>query len=260
MEGSPSGDYGLKLICNSAGEIRYLANCGFMYRLCCLFVLLSSLVNAQTLERSFSLELTPQYGSQRISGTNTATFSQLERLDSLERGGFSYGLGVVYESRVDRIGYTTGLRFTHLGYSTSQQPEAGVAGGSFSEAVTANYLALPFELNFYQDATERDRVMFFLGAGVQYHLGTRTERTTFRDGQELGTEQVSDDDVDYRGFVTSLTTGIGYDRKLSADWAIRFQPTFQFFLNGNLRPGDTTIANRNFYQVGLRLVVRRLFI
>ena len=231
-----------------------------MYRLCCLFVLLSSLVTGQTLERSFSLEFTPQYGSQRISGTNNATFSQLERLDSLEQGGFSYGVGVVYESRVDRIGYTTGLRFTHLGYSIAEQANTGVAGGSFSEEVTANYLAIPFELNFYQDATERDRVMFFLGAGVQYHLGTRTERTTFRGGQELGTEEVSNDDVDYRGFVTSLTTGIGYDRKLSTDWAIRFQPTFQFFLNGNLRPGDTTIANRNYYQVGVRIVIRRLFI
>ncbi|WP_420459341.1 outer membrane beta-barrel protein [Neolewinella sp.] len=231
-----------------------------MYRLCYVVLLLSSVVNAQTLERSFALELSPQYGSQRISGTNNATFSQLDRLDSLEQGGFSYGVGVVYESRVDRIGYTTGLRFTHLGYSIAEQPQPGVGGGSFTEEVRANYLALPFELNFYQDATERDRVMFFLGVGVQYHLGTHTERTTFRDGQEVGREELADDALEYRGFVTSLTTGIGYDRKLSADWAIRFQPTFQFFLNGNLRPGDTTIANRNFYQVGLRVVVRRLFI
>ena len=218
------------------------------------------MATGQTLERSFALELSPQYGSQRISGTNNTTFSQLERLDSLQQGGFSYGVGVVYESRVDRIGYTTGLRLMHLGYSIDEQTNTGVAGGSFADEVTANYLALPFELNFYQDATERDRVMFFLGAGLQYHLGTRTERTTFRGGQAIGTEEVPDDDVDYRGLVTSLTTGIGYDRKLSTDWAIRFQPTFQFFLNGNLRPGDTTFANRNYYQVGLRIVVRRLFI
>ena len=231
-----------------------------MYRFCLLLLFLSSVVYAQTLERSFGLELTPQYGSQRISGTNNTTFSQLDRLDSLEQGGFSYGLGLVYESRVDRIGYTTGLRFTHLGYTTAEQSLPGVSGTSFSEDVTTNYVALPFELDFYQDATENDRVMFFLGAGLQYHLGTRTERTTYRNGQEQDTERLPDDAVDYRGLVTSLTTGIGYDRKLSTDWAIRFQPTFQFFLNGNLRPTDTTVANRNYYQVGLRIVVRRLFI
>ncbi|CAH1001511.1 hypothetical protein LEM8419_02414 [Neolewinella maritima] len=231
-----------------------------MCRLCLLFLLFSCALSGQTLERSFGLELTPQLGGQRISGTSNATFTQLDRLDSLEQGGFSYGLGLTYESRVDRIGYTTGLRFTHLGYTTMQQARPGVTGGTFSEELTANYLAIPFELNFYQDATERDRVMFFLGVGLQYHLGSRTERTIYQDGQAQGTERLPDDAVDYRGLVTSLTTGIGYDRKLSSDWAIRFQPTFQFFLNGNLRPTDTTVANRNYYQVGLRVVVRRLFI
>ncbi|MCP9234932.1 outer membrane beta-barrel protein [Lewinella sp. JB7] len=227
--------------------------------LAALFVLFSWSLSAQTLERSFGLELSPQLSESRISGTNSATFSQLERLDSLEHGGFGYGIGLLYESRIDRIGYTTGLRYTRAGYATLEQAAAG-GSNTFSDEIAAHYLAIPFDLNFYQDVTEDDRVLFVLGVAVQYHLGTRTERTTFTNGAASDPEVLSNDDIDYRPLITSLTTGIGYDRKLSNDWAIRFQPTFQFFLNGNLRPDATTIANRNYYQVGLRVVVRRLFI
>ncbi|MBB4079850.1 hypothetical protein GGR28_002477 [Lewinella aquimaris] len=224
-----------------------------------LFVALSLAASAQTLERSIGLELSPQLSESRISGTNSATFTQLDRLDSLEQGGVGFGIGILYESRVDRIGFSTGLRYTRAGYATLEQPAPGSAT-TFSDDVSANYLALPFDVNFYQDVTDNDRVLFVLGVALQYHLGTKIRRTTYANGAETGTETLADDAVDYRPFVTSFLTGIGYDRKLSTDWAIRFQPTFQFFLNGNLRPDADTIANRNYYQLGLRIVVRRLFI
>ncbi len=231
-----------------------------MFRCCLLLLLLfPPLLSAQTLERSFGLELTPQSSQRRISGTNSATIAQLEELDSLETGTFGYGIGAIYESRVDRIGFSTGLRYTNVGYGTLEQPLRGVLGTSYRDRVTAHYLSVPFELNFYQDVTEQDRVLFILGAGLQYHLGTRTQRTTYAGGEETATGRL-EEDPPYRSLLTSFMTGIGYDRKLSTDWAIRFQPTFQFFLNGNLRPEQDTQANRNFYQVGLRVVVRRLFI
>ncbi len=231
-----------------------------MFRHCLLLLLLFPLLlSAQTLERSFGLELTPQSSQRRISGTNNVTFAQLEEIDSLEFGTFGFGIGAIYESRVDRIGFSTGVRYTNVGYGTLEQPQPGAPGASYSDRVTAHYLSVPLELNFYQDVTEQDRVLFMLGAGLQYHLGTRTERTTFAGGEETASGRL-EEDLSYRPLLASFTTGIGYDRKLSSDWAIRFQPTFQFFLNGNLRPEEGTRANRNFYQVGLRVVVRRLFI
>ena len=230
--------------------LRYLPQ---LLLLCC-----SLSLSAQTLERSFGLELVPLLSERRVAGVGNVTFDQLEIIDSLEAGNPSFGLGVVYESRVDRIGYTTGLRYTRASYGTLQQlgEETGV---TYSDEVRAHYLSLPFELVFYQDVSEQDRVLFMLGAAVQYHLGTGVQRTSFRNGEETGSERLADG-PDYRGLVTSFITGFGYDRKLSSDWAIRLQPTFEFYLNGNLKPNPDTKANRNFYQIGLRLVVRRLFI
>ena len=228
-----------------------------MLRLILALALLPVLLPAQTLERSFGLELTPHYGDRRVSGVNNFPVSRLKFIDSLETGQFGYGLGVTYESRVDRIGYTTGIRYTRVGYETIQQSD--FAGGTFSDRVAGHYLALPFELNFYQDVSERDRALFLLGVAGQCHLGTTTRRTSFVNGNETGTETV-EGDVDYRPLVLAFTTGIGYDRKLSDYWAIRFQPTFQFFLKGNLRPGADAAVNRNYYQLGFRIVVRRLFI
>ncbi|MGB3799068.1 MAG: hypothetical protein WA952_04590 [Lewinella sp.] len=230
-----------------------------MYRFLFLLWLTSFGLSAQTLERSFGVELTPHYASSRITGGGNVTFTELERLDSLEGGAYGYSAGLVYESRVERIGFTTGLRYTLTGLDRLRQP-LGTGSQTFEETVSAHYLAVPFDVNFFQDITDANRVLFSLGAGLQYHLGTTTRRTIFDGGQEVETRDVDDSATEYRPLVVSFSTAIGYDRKLSPDYAIRFQPYFQFFLQGNLRDNIDILANRNYYQVGLRLVVRRLFI
>ncbi|WP_116105878.1 outer membrane beta-barrel protein [Lewinella sp. IMCC34191] len=230
-----------------------------MHRFFLLLCLISFGLSAQTLERSFGLELTPHYASSRITGGSNVTFSELERLDSLESGAYGYGAGLVYESRVERIGFTTGLRYTRTGLDRLRQPlDAG--SQSFTETVSAHYLAVPFDVNFYQDISEANRVLFSLGAGLQYHLSTQTRRTIYDGDREVETREVDNSTTEFRPLLVSFSTAIGYDRKLSPDYAIRFQPYFQFFLQGNLRENADIRANRNYYQVGLRLVVRRLFI
>lgn len=227
------------------------------FYLLAILLCLCSTVEAQTLERSFGLELEPQYSQARVGGVGDVAFSVLNEIDSLERGGFGYGAGLVYESRIDRIGYTTGIRYTRTTYRTLDQVSAG--GDTYRDRVGGHYLAIPFDVNFYQDINEDDRVHFLLGAAVHYHLGTRLRRTVTRDGQSLDPERL-DADLPYRSFIPSFAAGIGYDRKLSPDWAIRFQPTFRFFLNGNLKPDPGIQATRNYYQIGLKIVLRRLFI
>ena len=223
-----------------------------------LLLLFSLGLTAQTLERSFGLELAPQYTSSRITGGSNVTFRELETIDSLENGTYAYGIGLVYESRVERIGFTTGLRYFRTGLDRLRQALPNNQG--FTETVAAHYLALPFDVNFYQDVTPADRVLFTLGVGLQYHLGTRTERTLYAGEDEVETITVDDSATEYRPFLISFGTAVGYDRKLSVDYALRVQPYFQFFLNGNLRPDTDFLANRNYYQVGIRLVIRRLFI
>jgi hypothetical protein len=224
-----------------------------------LLLLLPCGLHAQTLERSFGLELSPQINNRRITRVGSATAFQVEAIDSLETSTLGYAVGVLYENRVDRIGWSSGLRYTRAGYGGIEQ-RTGTVGETYRDEVTAHYLAVPFELNFYQDASPDDRVVFVLGAALQFHLGTRATRTEVRDGEDTNTIPIEDDRFVYRGLVPSFMTGIGYDRRLGTDWAIRFQPTLQYFLTGNLSDSPDLLANRNLYQVGLRVTLRRLFI
>lgn len=225
-----------------------------------LFFFLPLLLLGQTIEKSFGVELSPHWGGRRISGGGGITFTELERQDSLEMGRWGYGFGLVFESRVDKIGFTTGLRYLETGYETLPDNIGGInSGRSFSDVTLARYASIPFELNFYHDIKEKDRVNFLLGAASHLHLGTRTERTTFFDGEVEGAEVLPEDpDREYRPVTLSINTGIGFDRKLSEKWALKLQASFQFFLQGNLNATfDQT--NRNYYQAGLRVTVRRLF-
>jgi len=231
-----------------------------MYRLFFIALLfLPMLLSAQTYERSFGLELAAHHGSRRITGGQNVQFTEVERQDSLEAGRGGFQIGIVFESRADKIGFTTGLRYLQTGYEVEEQA-AGRIGSTFSEVVKASYVSIPFELNFHQDVTEKDRVHFILGVGAHLHLQTKSTKTLFQNGTETGLETIVNDPTKaFRSPIISLNTGIGFDRKLSEDWAVRLQPNFQFFLQGNLRDNfDQT--NRNLYQLGLRLTVRRLFL
>lgn len=222
--------------------------------------LLPLVLASQTYERSYGLEFAPHHGSRRISAGQNVPFTEVERQDSLEAGRGGFSAGIVFESRADKIGFTTGLRYLETGYEVGEQSTGLASGRTFSETVKASYLSIPFELNFHQDITEKDRVHFILGIAAHLHLQTTSTQTIFQDGIEVEKIVISDDpDKDYRSPVVSLNTGIGFDRKLSEKWAIRLQPNFQFFLQGNLRDSfDQT--NRNYYQLGVRLTVRRLFL
>jgi len=125
---------------------------------------------------------------------------------------------------------------------------------------TAQYLELPFEVNFHQDISEKNRALFMLGLAANIHLGTKTERSTRFDGVEQGTVVLPNDpEREFRPVVLSLNTGIGFDRKLGENWAIRIQPYFRFFLQGNLKSNFDQL-NRNYFQTGVRVVVRRVFL
>ncbi|MBC6996757.1 outer membrane beta-barrel protein [Neolewinella lacunae] len=223
------------------------------------FFLFPLFLTGQTLERGFGVETFIHQGNRRITGGAGVVFSELERQDSLESGRGGYGLGLVYENRVDKIGFTTGLRYLQTGYDVQEQSIGGLGSGrTFAETVTAHYLSVPFELNFYQDIRPKDRVSFSLGLAAHLHLATNTERTSFLDGNEVSRENIDPDpNAVFRSPVISLNTSVGYDRKLGDNYSLRLQPSFQFFLQGNFLE-DPDRTNRNFYQLGLRLVFKRL--
>lgn len=218
-------------------------------------------LDAQTYERSFGLELAPHSGGNRISSGGGAVIRTLELQDSLESGLGGYGVGLLFESRADKIGFTTGLRYIRTGYEVVENGLDGpTVGVDRREQVTAQYLELPFEINFHQDITEKNRALFMLGIAANLHLNTKTERSTRIDGVEQGTVELPEDpEREFRPVILSLNTGIGFDRKLGENWAVRVQPYFRFFLQGNLKSNFDQL-NRNYYQTGVRVVVRRVFL
>lgn len=225
-----------------------------------LLILFTTGLEAQVFEKSLGLEVAPHLGGRRISGGANVLFTDLERQEELEDGIGGFGVGLLFESRADKVGFTTGLRYLETGYEIFDPGVDGpVLGTDITDQIKAQYLSIPMELNFHQSITNKDRASFMLGIAAHVHLKTTTQRTTTFDGEDRGTEALPEDpELVYRPVNISLNTGIAYDRKLGQDWAVKIQPYFQFFLRGNLQADDRQL-NRNYYQTGVRVVVKRIF-
>jgi hypothetical protein len=232
-----------------------------VFLLALFFFALSPILEAQVYERAFGLEVAPHAGGRRISAGAGVPFQQLEAQDSLENGVGGYGIGLIFESRADKIGFTTGVRYLKTGYEAMLESNEGPGlGRATLDEVSAQYVSIPFELNFHQDINEKDRVLFMLGMSANLHLKTTTKQTVFLDGEVQSSGNLPEDATqEFRPVVLSLNTGIGFDRKLGEDWAVRIQPYFRFFLQGNLKTNFDQL-NRNYYQTGVRVTVKRVFL
>ena len=223
-----------------------------------LFLLPPAALPAQTIERGFGLELYPHLSHRRLAGGSDLILDELAALDSLETGLFSYGFGLVYDNRFDRLGYTVGLRYARAGYRTLEQPIGDPFDNvGFRLTTTTDFLSLPLEINFWQDIDERNRVFFFFGGAVNYQLRTRVRRQDFEGGNVTNDEILPTSDfIDYRRLQFSLGTGIGYDRRLGTRLAVRLQPDVRFFLSSNTVRDEVERVSRNYFQLGLRATVR----
>ena len=224
-----------------------------------IFCCVSATGYAQVYEKSYGIEASVHQGGRRISAGSGIPFQQLERQDSLESGLGGYGIGLLFESRADKIGFTAGVRYFTTGYIFTETFADGPGFGTDIESeVTARYLELPLEMNFHQSINEKDRVSFTLGLGANLHLKTETAETPIVEGQRGDTEIIPPfDDEEFRPVVVSLNTALAYDRKLGDDFAVKVQPYFRFFLQGNLQTNFSQF-NRNYFQTGVRVVVKRI--
>ena len=230
----------------------------FLLSICCLLFCCSTAYAQEVVEQGIGVELGAHHGSRRISAGTGRNFLQLEEQDSLESGIGGLGVGFLYTSRVNKVGFTTGLRYLQTGYDVARRPDATQGEEfSFSQEVRAKYLSLPFELNFYQDIKPKDRVFFTLGVAAHFHLGTDVTEFTFTGDEQTGERVVPrDPEEEFRSPIVSLNTSLGYDRKFNERWSLRVEPNFQFFLQGNLKSNFERF-NRNYYQLGVRVLVRR---
>ncbi len=223
-----------------------------------LLLALPFFLPAQVIERGFGLELYPHLSDRRLAGGSDLIFDELAALDSLENGIFSYGLGLVYDNRFDKLGYTIGIRYARTGYKTLEQPIGDPFDNvGFRLTTTTQFVSIPLEFNFFQDIDKKNRVFFFFGGAANYHLSTRIRRQDFENGTETADELLPESDfIEYRRLQFSLATGIGYDRMLNERVAVRLQPDVRFFLSGNTVRNEIERVSRNYFQLGLRATVR----
>lgn len=201
----------------------------------------------------FGVELYPHLSNRRLLAHQSVLFSEIARTDSLEKANFGYGLGVFYYQRVERVGFNVGLRYLSTGYRVDDdvlpnQPANNTA--TFSQVYTAQLLEVPFQFNFYQNLGAKTSFYFTLGATASLHLKSQIEQTNKLDSGTV--TEIVETDVKYRSVNFGMITAIGIQRRFNK-FTLGLQPTFEYWLSGNIVPDESTLLNRNLYNIGLRL-------
>jgi hypothetical protein len=203
----------------------------------------------------FGVELYPHLSNRRLLAGNSVTFAEVARIDSLEKADFGYGLGIFYAQRVERLGFHFGLRYLVTGYQTNNDEVPGqnpnVQAVLFNQTYRAQLLEVPFQLNFYQNFGENTSFYFTLGAAASLHLNSRVNETTIVPNGPTTTEELITD-VEYRNLNFAMIAAMGVERRFNK-FTLGLQPTFEYWLGGNVLPRDDSELSRNLYNVGLRL-------
>lgn len=205
------------------------------------------------------IEVYPHFANRRLIAGNAFSFNEVRRIDSLESGKQGFGIGILYSKRSEKIGFQIGLRYLSTGYETARGPVDINTQPSdfneFSENFTASFLEIPFQLNFYQNLGNKSALYFTLGTAAGLHLNSRADRV-FYSAESSETIDDFDTELNYRGLNFALITAIGFETTLNERWTLGIQPTFEYWLSGNVVT-DAAGINRNLYNIGFRLSVRR---
>lgn len=203
----------------------------------------------------FGVEIYPHLSNRRLLAGPALGFAEATRIDSLERSDFGYGAGIYYAQRVQRIGFHLGLRYLITGYQTDNDILPGQVPSNdpilFSQTYTTQLLEIPFQVNFYQNFGTKTSFYFTLGAAAGIHLNSTYERTVSPPEGNAFTEEFEVDE-DYRSLNFAMIAAIGFEQRFDKI-TIGLQPTFEYWLGGNIRPREQTDLNRNLYNLGLRL-------
>ena len=215
-------------------------------------------ISAQTTKTQSSgwgVELYPHLSNNRLIAGGNIGFREARRRDSLEVADFGYAAGVFYALRGEKIGYHFGLRYLVTGYETLRGPLDDdpflPASIDYSEKFRAQYLELPFYVNFYQNISDKTSFFFTLGAAANIHLNSTIERTLYEaDGPVTG--DFEPEGTVYRAVNFAMLSAIGIETTFNDKVTIGFQPNFEYWLGGNVVESSDFIT-RNFYNIGVRV-------
>jgi hypothetical protein len=227
----------------------------FLLLLAFPFLLLAQTTKTQS--SGWGVEVYPHLANNRLIAGGNIGFMEARRRDSLEVADFGYAAGVFYALRGEKIGYHFGLRYLVTGYETQRGPLDNdpflPATFDYSEKFRAQYLELPFYVNFYQNISEKTSFFFTLGAAANIHLNSKIERTIY---DPLGsvTGDFTPEGTVYRTVNFAMLSAIGIETTFNEKITFGFEPNFEYWLGGNVVE-SADFLTRNFYNIGLRMYV-----
>jgi len=204
---------------------------------------------------SWGISLYPNYSDRRLIAYSFITQDEINRLDSLEGGRFSYSGGILAEWRTEKVGFQTGLNFMNTGYRTIREtllpgdPDEGQ--GTERSFLFRNFnIEVPAELHFYQEVSPGNEFIFTLGGALSYNIANSSFKILHSDGNSERID-VADEEQEFRPLNIAFVTAVGWETDISETFSLVIQPTFEFWMRGIFT--TTSDLNRNLYNLGVKV-------
>ena len=240
-----------ELVLNLAKPLNFMMR--FILLFICIVVFFS--VEAQESGVSWGVQLFPNYSYRKVVPLNNTELIELVRLDSLEKGKFSYSAGLIAEFHWGpKVGFQTGINFLNTGIETIRMPFVTNEGTEREEKLTYEHLAVevPFLLHFYQEFSDQTSLYFVLGGTALATVKSQVRQTIY-EGENKLESSTNKDSREASIMNYSLFTGIGLEQSLGKNIGLFFQPNFQFFLK--IFAEDAKVSRIN-YAIGASIGIK----
>lgn len=222
----------------------------------CVALLLVQDIAAQRTS-GIGIGLFPNLSHRRLVAFDVSAQQLTDSLEMFEMGVPTYSAGLLLNFRGEKAGVQIGLQYSVLGYNGSRRTLAASDPNSanFSERAQhfrSQQIEVPMSLQFYQDLSDKDDFFFSLGTSVSYSLSNDDIEILY--AGDISERNRTAGMEDFRRLNVAFQTAMGWEHNYQRNWAISVAPTFKLWLRGLY---NTQTLNRNLYQVGLRLTVRR---
>ncbi|NBC07005.1 MAG: outer membrane beta-barrel protein, partial [Bacteroidetes bacterium] len=165
----------------------------------------------------WGVELFPNLSFRRLLPRNDINRDQIDAVDDMEQGKFSYSAGLIATWRKDKLGFKTGLTFVESGYQTKRtevdlRDEVPPGAEDERTAYQSLFVEVPAEMLFFQNFDRKNQMYFSMGLTAAFNVDNR-ERVTyyFGDTQDVVTELIANNpQVDFGLMLFNQNNGNDY--------------------------------------------------
>lgn len=229
----------------------------FICSLLLFFLLLSPTIHAQSVRSGVGISLFPHVAHRRLVAVELGSLISTDSLDAAERSLPTYALGVLFSHRGEKVGVQAGIHYSRMGYRGRRVdiPLTNPIAARFSEQeyrFVTQQIEVPLGLVFYQALSEKTEFFFLLGSGISYNMTNKD--TYIRYEGDISEKETTRALGDFRRLNYCFQTGMGWERRLDERWSLSIAPVFRLWMAGLYREAE---LNRNLYQMGVQVVLRR---